>query len=66
MRPAACAKVEIVEIPSRASVTPEYGLAAIGNCRPAALAFALFVMSAPGQLLLQQFGFTPVALPQQA
>jgi len=58
--------VEIVAIPPAVNVVPEYGLVAIENCRPAALSFALFVMSAAGQLLLQQFGFTPVALPQQA
>ncbi|UVK44564.1 substrate-binding domain-containing protein [Mesorhizobium sp. AR07] len=58
--------VEIVDIPQVVNVMPEYGLAAIENCRAEALSFALFVMSAAGQLLLRQFGFTPVALPQQA
>lgn len=57
--------VEIVDIPSQVNVVPEYGLVALDNCRPEALSFALFVMSAAGQLLLQQFGFMPVALPQQ-
>lgn len=54
--------VEIVEIPSKVNVVPEYGLTAINDCRPAASSFANFILSRPGQSLLKEFGFRPVAL----
>ncbi len=59
-------EVEIVQIPAAVNVVPEYALTAINDCRPAALSFALFIMSGSGQKLLQEFGFKPVALPAGA
>jgi molybdate transport system substrate-binding protein len=56
--------VDLIDIPSSVDVTPEYGMAALNGCRPEAMSFALFILSASGQALLAQHGFQPVALPQ--
>ncbi|QPC95896.1 substrate-binding domain-containing protein [Mesorhizobium sp. INR15] len=56
--------VKIVKIPANLNVVPEYGLAALKDCSLAGMAFALFIISAAGQKLLQNFGFQPVALSQ--
>lgn len=56
--------LQIVEIPAAVNVVPEYGLATLKDSSPAAMAFALFVMSATGQGILRDFGFQPVALPE--
>ncbi|WP_195179273.1 substrate-binding domain-containing protein [Mesorhizobium sp. INR15] len=57
--------VEILAIPAKVNVVPEYGLATLKGCSSAGMAFALFVLSAAGQRLLREFGFLPVALPQE-
>ena len=56
--------VETVGLPDEIDVVPEYGLAALLDASPAALSFALFLMSADGQRLIGQSGFLPVALPK--
>lgn len=53
--------VGIVELPEAVNVVPEYGLAALKDASPAALSFALFLMSPAGQELIRQAGFLPVA-----
>lgn len=54
--------VDVVELPEAITVVPEYGLAVLTAAAPAALSFALFLMSAAGQRLIRQAGFLPVAL----
>lgn len=54
--------VDIVELPEAITVVPEYGLAVLTSASPAALSFALFLMSAAGQGLIRQAGFLPVEL----
>ena len=56
--------VDIVDIPAKVNVVPEYGLAVLKGSSPAGLSFGLFVMSSVGRGLLRDFGFQPVALPQ--
>lgn len=53
--------VDLVAIPAKVDVTPEYGMVALKGCCPQALSFASFVMSVQGQKLLSQSGFRPVA-----
>lgn len=51
---------EIVTIPPEVNAEPLYGMAALSDCSPAGLAFALFVLSVPGQKLLADSGFHSV------
>jgi molybdate transport system substrate-binding protein len=53
--------VGIVELPEAINVVPEYGLAVLKDASPAALSFALFLMSVAGQGLIRKAGFLPVA-----
>ncbi|WP_315928965.1 LysR family transcriptional regulator [Mesorhizobium sp. SP-1A] len=59
-------RAELIEIPTPLNVVPEYTIAPLVGCRPAALSFALFLMSASSQALFEKFGFTPVAVPAAA
>jgi molybdate transport system substrate-binding protein len=52
-------------IPANLNVVPEYTLVALQDCSLAGMAFALFVLSAVGQKLLQDFGLLPVALSKE-
>ncbi|UDL90466.1 substrate-binding domain-containing protein [Mesorhizobium sp. PAMC28654] len=54
--------VKTMKIPANLNVVPEYTLVALQDCSLAGMAFALFILSAAGQKLLQDFGFQPVAL----
>jgi len=60
------AAVEVVTIPPEVNVIPQYGMAVLNDCSRAGMAFALFILSATGQKLLADFGFRPVALPDQS
>ena len=54
---AAGAKASGVDIPDDVDVTAEYPIAALKGSGPAAADFVGFVLSAPGQQILSQFGF---------
>jgi len=53
----------MVEIPDALSVGATYALAVMNDAPPAALRFALYILSTPGQTILRRYGFTPVTLP---
>jgi molybdenum ABC transporter molybdate-binding protein len=53
----------VVAIPDALAVGATYALAVVEPRRPGAERFALFVLSLPGQEILEQHGFTPVARP---
>lgn len=55
--------LQIISIPEELAVGADYGITVIGAARPEALRFAWFVLSAPGQEILQHHGFTSVTLP---
>lgn len=55
--------VRMVEIPDELAVGACYSIAVLNDAPPAAVRFALFVLSTPGQTILRRYGFTPVALP---
>jgi hypothetical protein len=50
-----------VALPPALTVGPAYGLVVLLD-RPMAARFALFVMSEPGQMILQRHGFDPIGL----
>jgi len=50
-----------VALPPALTVGPAYGLVVLSD-RPMAARFALFVMSEPGQMILQRHGFDPIGL----
>jgi molybdate transport system substrate-binding protein len=50
-----------VGMPPALSVGPAYGMVVLSD-QPLAARFALFVMSEPGQAILQRYGFDPVGL----
>ena len=54
-----------VPLPTDLSVGPAYGMVLL-NTKPVTLRFAAFVMSEPGQAVLQTHGFDPVALSAPA
>jgi len=53
----------MVEIPDNLAVGAAYALAVMNDAPPAALRFALYIVSTPGQTILRRYGFTPVTLP---
>jgi len=53
----------MVEIPDELSVGAIYTLAVMNDAPPAALRFALYILSTPGQTILRRYGFTPVTIP---
>ena len=53
----------VVTIPDALAVGASYALTVVDPSRPGAERFALFVLSIPGQEILAQHGFTPVAAP---
>ncbi|KQZ93837.1 hypothetical protein ASD64_02680 [Mesorhizobium sp. Root157] len=55
--------VELIELPTAVSVVPEYTMAPLVGSRPAALSFALFILSPSSQAIFSKFGFTPVTTP---
>lgn len=55
--------VELIELPASIDVVPEYTMAPLVGCRPAALSFALFVLSPSSQAIFRRFGFTPITAP---
>lgn len=48
---------QIIDLPATLAVGADYGLTVMTRARPAALAFADYVLSAPGQTLLMSHGF---------
>jgi molybdate transport system substrate-binding protein len=50
-----------VALPPALTVGPAYGMAVLSD-HPLAARFALFVMSEPGQMILQRHGFDPIGL----
>jgi len=52
-----------VAIPESLAVGAAYAMTLLGDARPGAAAFALFVISIPGQEILARHGFGPVATP---
>jgi len=55
---------QIVALPDALSVGADYGMTVMNDTPPAAYRFALFVVSAKGQLILAKHGFSAPALPQ--
>jgi len=53
----------VVAIPESLAVGATYALTLLRDARPDAAAFALFVISIPGQEILARHGFGPVAAP---
>jgi molybdate transport system substrate-binding protein len=53
----------VLAIPDALAVGASYALAVLNDAPPAARRFALYVLSVPGQTILERRGFTPVALP---
>ncbi|HEY7240746.1 MAG TPA: molybdate ABC transporter substrate-binding protein [Burkholderiales bacterium] len=49
----------IVEVPAPLAVGADYGLTVIKGARPQAERFAQFILSRPGQDILEKHGFTP-------
>lgn len=58
-------KYKSVAIPPELSVGPEYGLTLSRKAQPAAIDFAMYLMSPRSQATLKSFGFIPVALPAE-
>jgi molybdenum ABC transporter molybdate-binding protein len=54
---------KMVEIPDDLAVGATYTLAVMNDAPPAAMRFALYILSTPGQTILRRYGFTPVTLP---
>jgi molybdate transport system substrate-binding protein len=50
---------QIVELPAELAVGADYGLTVISGAPAAATQFAEFVLSDPGQEILESFGFAP-------
>ena len=50
-----------VALPPALTIGPAYGMAVLSD-HPLAARFALFVMSEPGQMILQRHGFDPIGL----
>ena len=55
--------LRIVAVPEELAVGAGYGITVLQEARPEAAQFALFVLSVPGQKVLERYGFTPVTLP---
>lgn len=53
----------MLSVPPELAVGASYALVVLSDARPAARAFALYVMSIPGQAVLARHGFAPVAAP---
>jgi ABC-type molybdate transport system substrate-binding protein len=56
-------KYKSVALPHELFVGPEYGLTLSRKAQPAAVDFAMYLMSPRGQATLKSFGLIPVALP---
>ncbi|MBV9654037.1 MAG: substrate-binding domain-containing protein [Acetobacteraceae bacterium] len=54
--------IQAVPMPPGLDPEPAFGLTVLSG-NPLAFRFALFVMSQPGQTILEEYGFIPVALP---
>jgi molybdate transport system substrate-binding protein len=52
-----------VAIPDTLAVGASYALTVTNDAPPAAMRFALYVLSTPGQTILERYGFTPVGTP---
>jgi molybdate transport system substrate-binding protein len=48
---------QVVELPENLSVGADYGLTVMNGTAPAAKAFADYIMSAAGQMILERYGF---------
>jgi len=53
----------IVAVPDALAVGANYGLAVLANADPAAVRFAMFILSADGQRMLAKHGFNAPSLP---
>jgi molybdate transport system substrate-binding protein len=54
---------ELIPLPSRWQVGPEYALAVLNDADRRAADLALYMLSPEGQAVFAQYGFVPVALP---
>jgi molybdate transport system substrate-binding protein len=54
---------QVVALPDALAVGADYGLTLINGASPQAHAFAMFILSVPGQRLMAKHGFTAPALP---
>jgi len=59
------AKYKVLPLPADLAVEADYGLAISHKASPAAIDFALYILSPRGQQVLKDYGFIPVALPAE-
>jgi molybdate transport system substrate-binding protein len=61
----ASSKYQMVELPPKLAVGPEYGLTVSKKAAPGVAEFAMYVLSPRGQATLKSYGFVPVTLPAE-
>jgi molybdate transport system substrate-binding protein len=56
-------ELTVAKLPAELSVGADYGLALVKGSKPEAAQLALFILSSQGQSILNEFGFSPIGLP---